>query len=398
MYKSKEEMMSDLNFYHRYMFYEQIKNLNESWAILAKSNDKHPAIMESNIIDYMKNSPNFIKPIEWVDIFTKNICKDTSVQTDDIKNNTSEISTQTSNENVQNKDNSTRSKTEKIEKKIKNNSSYADAIKSTSNKNNSNTNNFKISNKMSEIYNVKTNNYFEKLSSINANQPIGANQSTGTATKTNFNKKTPTKSTPNQCYPPPKRDTFRQNSSSLINKKQQQGNTANFNSRKPKFNTEVHSPSLQRDKWQKKSPYFKENSINNFNSNNKNRNYFNFPRGFNSNDNKNPNFYQKNNREFRQNSNNRKKHENLNKQDKNRNYYNQNDNRKFSPNFKNQNMRNSFENDTFGNNLPLILTSLFMQWIQSNYNSNQINNKKKSFNNYKNMKNQNCNPYGKIII
>lgn len=261
MYKSKEEMMSDLNFYHRYMFYEQIKNLNEFWAILAKSNDKHPAIMESNIIDYMKNSPNFIKPIEWVDIFTKNICKDTSVQTDDIKNNTSEISTQTSNENVQNKNNLIRSNSSKSE------NSYANAVNFNPNKS--------TKNKESEIYNVKTNNYYEKLS-FNINQPIKTAQksSTEAPSKMNFNKKTPSKGTSSRNNPQPKGNTIHQNLPST-NRKQQGKPTNNFNLREPKFTARVYSPSLQRDRWQRETPHFNGNLPNNFNFNRKNENHFN---------------------------------------------------------------------------------------------------------------------------
>lgn len=449
--ENKKQIILDL--LQKYLMRRHIEATNELWKTIESSKNQNSEnsmkILMNNMIMFSKNTVNDLRlletyiqnnnllswkcileenknhifgkyksivPTDWTRVFNNNSktdLKNIHVQTDNIKSNTSEISTQTSatvkkNESQSqcqtNKNNATQSNIgENSENKMKNQSTYAAVLKSKSVENNSNKNNRNNSiksmkNDKREIYNVKTNNCFEKLSPINVDQPNKADQqSTEAPIKMNFSKKTSSKGT-NPINPQQKGSQFRRNQSTSTGKRYQKGKTnANFNPRESKFNTEVHSPSLQRDKWQRKSPHFKENSINNFNSNNKNQNYFNFPREFNSNDNKNPKFYHKNNRHFRQNSNNRNKNENLENQHENRNSYYQNNNRKFNSNYKNQNIRN-FENDTFGKNLPLILTSLFMQWIQSNYKSNQFTIKKKSFNNYENKKNQSYKTYRKIII
>lgn len=404
------------------------ENSNKDLLILNLIKTNNNVFLKNILEDKKENLDNeTVFPTNWIHIFNENFVKDFKdnfVQTDDIKKDTSEMSTQTS--SIQSstkeistqtsliltqskKDNSQQSDNFNLnEQNIENRLSYANAIKSTPNKNNSNKS---MKNEKCEIYNVKTNNYYEKLSTINANQPrTDGNQPIkveyqpkGAPTKTNFKKRTSSERT-SLNNPQQKWNKFRRSHP------QQQVKTTNFNRRKPKFNAEVHSSSLQRDKWQK-SPYNRENSPNNFNSNINNLNYYDKKGSLNSRKLNsyitNPKFY--NNREFNSNFNyqresnsygknqnfndNRKFQSNTNNQNKN-----QNDNRQANQNFNNRRTRNSFKNDTFGNDLPQILISLFTQWIQSTYKSNQFYIKKKSFNNYENTKNQNFKPYGKIII
>lgn len=395
-----------------------------------------------NILEDNNISENFIAPSDWINLFIKNNpktdSKNISVQTNDIKIHTSEISTQTSpiltmtknvqtkensseistqsstvknfTENSKNKDNSTKSNTINENKKLNNHLSYAAAsklkstqIKSDLTTNISLNNNTEKSPKIKrEIYNVQTNNRFNILSCNNNQQNRTTNHITGTQTRNNVAHKMSAKGTPNPNVPSQKRNALGQNHPSSMGKHQQGKPTTNFNSRGSKFIAEVHSPSLQRNKWHGKSRNFKESPINNINPcKYSNQNYSK----------------ETTSSKFHNNSKSRNFNpspmENFNSNKKCQRYSNQNNMREFKRTRNNSNPRNSFENiafgnnsfknqffkhDTFGNNLPLILTNLFMQWINSNFNSNHINIKKKSYYNYENMKNRNFKPYEKIII
>lgn len=386
MSEIQKQVISNLT---NYLISRQIQIINNLWEeIVFSRNDKSEQILNSlkmhlektsinnhhdkRLIEYMKNndhnswqdilfenniSDGLVAPNDWINIFKPK--NDISTQADDIKSEKIEISTQTSSiltgiSKPKNKNNSTQTA---------NVQSYAAVLKQKSNENKDNKinakgNKNKILNKkpknennIHEIYSVETNNRFDKLSSRNKNHHSSTRNFIDTHNRNAATPKLFTKDTPkpsSTCNNPKPKDNFHRNQPPSVRQREP---TFNYIPRKPK---EIQSPSLLRRKWQGNPRNFRDYPINNFNLYNQNQNYSN------------------NNQKFLSN---------------NRNISTRN----FSKN-------NYFKNDTFGNNLPLILTNLFMQWINSNLNSNQINNKKNTFYNYQNINNRNHKPYGKIII
>lgn len=180
--KNKISALADL---HQYLLYKNIQNMNELWKIItsddrnyknliitshqhlrkyaktmSETSDLLSIIMNTNnsfedILNKKNLTNDVVPPTEWFFYFARIISpensKDISVQTDDIKNNTSEISTQTSsiatvelNESQSqcqtNKNNSLQS-SKKNENKIKSQLPCTDASKSKPHKNNSNAKN-----------------------------------------------------------------------------------------------------------------------------------------------------------------------------------------------------------------------------------------------------------------